>query len=165
MRVMRWMAVTVLLLPVITPGVLAAKERDEQSWKNLRQLQVGQKVQVVQMNLKSLKGIFLGVSEEAISFRVKQNEVTVPRADVLRVSSLEHPRRLRNALIGTAVGLGVGLGVSLGALVATGGSDDPGVIIGPAMAIGGGAGAGLGAAIPSHQTVYRAKKRGSRPSP
>ena len=45
MRVMRWMAVTVLLLPVITPGVLAAKERDEQSWKNLRQLQVGQKVQ------------------------------------------------------------------------------------------------------------------------
>ena len=98
MRVMLWMAVTVLLLSLITPGALAATERDEQSWKNVRHLQVGQKVQVVQMNLKSLKGTFLGASEEAISFRVKQNEVTVPRADVLRISSLEQSRAISSII-------------------------------------------------------------------
>ena len=165
MRVVRWTAVIVLLLFLTHSDALAAKEPREQSWENLRQLQGGRKVQVVQMNLKSLKGTLLAVSEEAISLRVKQNEVTVPRPDVLRVSSLEQSKRLRNLLIGAAVGLGVGLGVSLGALAATGGSDDPGVVIAPAIAIGGGVGAGVGAAIPSHRTIYRAKRVGPRKSP
>ena len=89
MRVVRWTAVIVLLLFLTHSDALAAKEPREQSWENLRQLQGGRKVQVVQMNLKSLKGTLLAVSEEAISLRVKQNEVTVPRPDVLRVSSLE----------------------------------------------------------------------------
>ena len=155
---MRWMAVIVFLLSLTLSGALAAKEPDEQSWENLKQLRVGQKIQVVQMNVKSLKGTFLGVSEEVISLRVKKNEVTIPRADVLRVSSRQSSRRVRNALIGTAIGLGVGFGVGLAALAATRGSDFPGEVIAPFIAIGGGVGGGAGAAIASHPTVYRAKK-------
>ena len=155
---MRWMAVIVFLLSLTGPSALAAKEPNEQSWENLKELKVGHEIQVVQINVKSLKGTFLGVSEEAISLRVKKNEVAIPRADVFRVTSRERSRRVRNALIGTAIGLGVGIGVGLWALVATGGSDDPGVIIYPAMAIGGGLGGGAGAALASHPTIYRAKK-------
>ena len=39
---------------------LCAQQRAKQSWDNLNQLQTGQKIQVVQMDMKSLKGRFLG---------------------------------------------------------------------------------------------------------
>ncbi len=53
-----------LLLPALS---LAQSGTD--SWDNLKQLQPGQKIEVVDSSMKSLKGEFLSVTEEAISLR------------------------------------------------------------------------------------------------
>ncbi len=82
------------------------------SWQNLNRLQVGQKIEVLNMNSGSLNGTFLGFSEEAISLRVGIDEVAVPRAKVLRVR-LPEPKCLRNAAIAAAVGVGAGLAIAV----------------------------------------------------
>ncbi len=101
------MAVIGIFLLTQSTGLLA-REPAEQPWENLKQLKVGDEIQVVQMNVKSLQGTFLGVSEEVISLRVKENEVALPRADVLRVSLREKSKRLRNTLIGLGAGSAAG---------------------------------------------------------
>ena len=55
-----------LLMAIISVS-LQAQKPGKDSWGNLNRLQAGQKIQVVQMDMKSLKGRFLGFSEEAIS--------------------------------------------------------------------------------------------------
>ena len=66
MPVMRWMAVNIGIFLLTQSTGLVAKEPVEQSWENLKQLKVEQEIQVVQMNVKSLQGTFVGFSEEAI---------------------------------------------------------------------------------------------------
>jgi hypothetical protein len=154
---------SLLLVATIFSISLSAQEPGEHSWGNLQQLRVGQKIEVVDTNLKKYKGTFLSFSEEAISLRVKKQEVGVQRPNVLRVSLRGKSKRLRNALIGMAIGAGAGV-----ALAAAGNSaqaNDPG--LGPdlrALAyailvpVGGAVGAGIGAAVPpGYQTIYRAK--------
>ncbi len=97
------MAVIGIFLLTQSTG-LSAREPAEQSWENLKQLKVGHEIQVVQMKIKSLQGTFLDVSEEVISLRVKENEAALPGEDVLRVSSREKSKRLRNTLIGLGAG-------------------------------------------------------------
>ncbi len=135
---------------------------DETGWSNLQQVRVGQKIEVVDTNLKKLKGTFLSLSDEAISLRVKKEEVGVQREDVFRVSLRGKSKRSTSALVGAAIGALVGVGV--GALAATSyGSGDSGsesFIVFLGTTIGAGAGAGVGAAVPfvpSYRTIYRAK--------
>lgn len=97
-----------LVLIALSIGLLAAvagapaaarsqRQKPEQSWENLRTLRIFQKVRVQDQEMKSQDGKFLSVSEEAISFQVGQEEVTIERPDVLRVSTL------RGAYPGAAV--------------------------------------------------------------
>ncbi len=148
-----------ILFAVLAPGVGFGRA-GKQSWENLNQLGVGQKIEVVDMNSRSLNGTFLGFSEEAISLRVGVGEVAVPRANVLRVR-LRQPKRLRNAAIGAAIGVGVGVAIAIpvSALeMATAFQ----VMLGPI--VGGSAGAGIGAAVPlGSRTIYKAKRvRGAK---
>ncbi len=76
-----------ILFAVLAPAVGFGRA-GKQSWENLNQLGAGQKIEVVDMNSRSLNGTFLGFSEEAISLRVGNGEVAVQRANVLRVRSL-----------------------------------------------------------------------------
>jgi|SRR2546427_778546 len=73
--------------------VLRLYEKIVSVHQKLEQLQVGQKIEVIDMNLKSLKGTLTAVSEEAISLRTKQGELSVERANVFRLSDREHTRR------------------------------------------------------------------------
>ena len=160
------MAVIVFLLSLTLSGALAAKEPDEQSWENLKQLRVGEKIQVVQMNIKSFQGTFAGFSEEAISLRVKQSEVAVPRADVLRVSSLDRGKRKRNILLGLAIGAGAGMLAGGGVVSAVGLFDEgtgykPMAIILGSLAAGAAAGGAVGASS-GYRTIYRANARKRR---
>ena len=82
-----------------------------QTWENLKTLKAGERIQVVSQTLKSHDGRFLSYSEEAISFLVGQQEIAVPRADVLRVSSRAHMSRTTKTLIGLGIGAGAGLAV------------------------------------------------------
>ncbi len=128
----------------------------EASWENLRTLRAGQQIEVIQSDLRSQRGTFLNVSEEAVSLKVSTDTVSIPREQVMRVSSREKSKRLRNILIGAAAGTAAGFG--LGAWVnskASESGENLGRFIG--FLAGVGSGAGIGAAIPGSQTIYRAK--------
>ncbi len=157
---------SLLLVTTIFSISLLAQEPGEHSWENLQQLRVGQKIEVVDTNLKKLKGTFLSFSEEAISLRVKKQEVGIQRPNVLRVSLREKSKRLRNALIGMAIGAGAGVAVvEICAQASSGlspclGQDFRGIAYAILVPVGGAVGAGIGAAVPpGYQTIYRAKKR------
>ncbi|MFQ5777452.1 MAG: hypothetical protein ACE5IP_05545 [Terriglobia bacterium] len=156
-----WTAPLSILLVLLIGLPVAARPStattDESDWSNLQQLRIGQEIEVVDTNLKKHKGTFLSLSEEAISLRAGKDEVAVTRPNVFRVSSREHSKRLRNTLIGLAIGGGIG--VAVGA-IGDAQEGEPGEHVGAGVfgLLGGGIGAGLGAALPSHQTIYKAKK-------
>jgi hypothetical protein len=132
-----------------------AQTDTESSWENLRALRTGQQVEVFQTDLRSQRGEFFEVSDEAVSLKVQTDTVSIPRGQVLRVSTREKSRRLRNILMGAAVGAAVGFGA--GAWVdskASESGENLGRFIG--FLAGVGSGAGIGAAIPGNQTIYRA---------
>jgi len=158
---MRRLIMAALFLAV-APGLGYARAGEE-NWENLKQLQVGQKIEVVDMALKSLTGTFVSFSDEAISLRIRKNDFTVRRPDVLRVS-LHGNKRPRNTLIGAAIGVGAGAAIAglLGKNECPG-SQNCTTVEGASIAVGGGIGAGLGALSAGDQTIYRAKgRRGSK---
>ena len=148
-----------LIVTTILSVSLQAQGPGKQSWDNLNRLQPGQKIQVVQMDMKSLKGRFLGFTEETISVRVKKDEVAVARADVLRVSLRGKPKRMRNTVIGWGTGAGIGLAVGAGVDAASKETYDLGKQAFPPLGflIGGVVGAVI--PIPNYRTIYRAEVR------
>lgn len=145
-----------LFLSALLYGAMPALA--QASWEDLKQLPVGERIQVIDQKLKSLTGTILDVSDEAISLRVDQNWVAIQRADVFRVSSLQSSKRGRNAIIGALIGATTGL--VAGAAYCHGDCDlARGIAWGAPIMLGLGAGAGIGAAFPSHPTIYRSAKR------
>lgn len=127
------------------------------SWENLRQLHIGQKIEVVDMKLKSVQGEFTGYSEDAVSLRVGRDEVSILRVAVLSVKNRQRSRRGRNALLGLAIGAAGGLaaGAIRGATYHEAG--ETGVFMLVYTPIGAGIGAAVGTALPAGQvTIYRA---------
>lgn len=150
-------AVMLTAFPLST--VAQAQEQVEDSWDNLRQIQPGHKIKIVDMKMGAFLGDFVGYSEESISLRTKQEEITFSRTDVLSVRNRQHSHRGRNALIGLAAGA-VG-GVAVSAIASPNNDPEARTIITlVTMPIALGVGFGIGAALPSGTvTVYRAKKR------
>ena len=111
--------------------------------------------------MKSLKGNFLGFTDEIISLRVKKDEVSVPREDVFRVSFRGKPKRGRSVLL--MMGVGAGLGAISGAVAGAGFHEvgESGVFVLAFTPIGAGVGAAVGAAAPlaSYETIYRVKRK------
>ncbi len=164
MKIRKYVAITLVSLLAQTAMIepcIATSSADEQdrsikaSWENLRQLQVGQKIAVVDANMKSLQGTFLEFSAEAITIRHKDNPVSISRSNVVRVSSREHSKRLRNALIGLVIGGATGIGVA--AVMGKGDSEARAIYTLVALPVGLGVGGALGAAFPGFQTIYRAR--------
>ena len=153
--------ILVAFLLTICTSALFADDPSVQSWDNLQQLQVGQKIEVVQMDYKSRKGTFLAYSEEAISLRIKSEEIGIRREEVLRVNSREKSTRVRNALIGMAVGGAAGA-VLVGVLHNLfEDSQNAPAATASLLGLGAGVGVGVGAAFPHYQTIYRGtRKRG-----
>ena len=132
-------------LSILALSSASAGQAQEHSWDNFRALEVGTKIQVVDQHLKSLDGTFLSVSEDALIYQVDDRPITIPKQNVLRVSSREHLGRGKKALLGYVIGLLVG-----GAVVEA--TDKPNEEAGLYALMG----AGMGAALPSgHPTIYR----------
>ena len=129
------------LVPVFT---LAQQSRD--SWDNLKQLLPGQKIEIVDMKMKSLKGEFTSFTDEAIVLREGKAEQSVARADVMRVSVRDTSHRTRNMMIGTLVGVGAGLALTIPLEIqqSNEGNSIAGAMVGVTAGLGG-AGLGLGA--------------------
>jgi len=108
------------------------------------------------MNLKAGEGTFVEHTEDAITLRVKGDLVSIPRAEVFRVTLQERSKRLRNALIGMAIGGGAALAIGAAVDSSFSESDEhlAKTIFTP---IGLGAGAGIGASMAGYETVYRGK--------
>ncbi len=134
----------------------------EDSWDNLRRLRAGEKIEVIDARMKRYSGEVLSVTEEGISLSTEGGETRIERANVARVSLREHSKRLRNLLIGTAAGGAAGAAVmAIWARRAQpiSGFRDEYYDIGKYIFLpaGLGAGAAIGAAVPSFETIYRAR--------
>jgi hypothetical protein len=145
-----------LLLVLLVPGFGWAKSSQD-NWGNLKQLAPGQKIEVVDSKMKTLKGTFVSVSEEAISLQVGKSEKSIARADVVRVSVHDNSHRARNMLLASGVIGGITLIPAAIGLAINGneGNSCPACVA--AIVAGFGGGAALGA-IPGSRTIYRVKK-------
>ena len=160
-----WRISLAILLLGLIPAIVAGRV-GEDSWENLRQLRAGQKIEVVDMNLKMWGGTLLSVSDEVIVLGAPKGDVSVKRADVLRVSLKEHSRRGRNAAIGMGIGAGAGIPFSIiCAKLAHNEGGNPAACIAGSEAVFSGIGAGIGALFPGYKTIYRAQKRRGSKTP
>jgi hypothetical protein len=146
-----------LLLLLMMPG-FGWTQSSQNNWDNLKQLRPGQKIEVVDSSMKTLKGTFVSVSEEAISLRAGKSEKSVLRANVARVGVRDTSHRRRNMLLGAGIAGGLAL-ISAGLGLAY--SSNEGKVCGycvVAIVAGFGGGAALGA-FPGSRTIYRVKKQ------
>lgn len=147
-----------LLVPLLASGIALAGAKHTGSWDNLKQLRVGDKIEVIDQSLRSYRGTFESVSDEAISLRSKKDSFTVERANVLRVSVRDSGKRTRRMLLGAAIGAGAALAITVPIQVASSneGNSIAGVMAG---ATAGAAGAGLAVgSTMGNRTLYRAEK-------
>ena len=156
---MRNLALIAILL--VMP-VLSHAQTNRNSWDALNALHTGQRIEVVETNLKKHKGRFSIVTDDAIQLREGGSDVGIKREGVMRVTLLDESHRLRNAFILGGAGAGTGAGIGAAATRCSSSSGSFNLCgLGRSVAIGIGAvaglagGAGTGAAIPSHPTVYR----------
>jgi hypothetical protein len=132
---------------------------DESSWSNLEEISPGQKIQVVEMSLKSVEGTFTTYNDRSVSIKYKRKEITIDRENVLRVSLRGPAKRKRRIITGLAIGAGA---VAIIGLVTT--RDDDGfeiisdeAIIFSLTATGGCLGTLVGVTLPEYdyRTIYR----------
>lgn len=145
------------LMLIIAPRTIPAQSVLD-SWENLRQLEAGQQISVVDARMKAVEGRFTAYSDDAIMLRVGSEQVSVGRAEVASVKRRERSHRGRNALLGLAIGAGAGAlaGVIRGATYHEEG--ETGVFMLVYTPIGAGIGAAAGALVPAGEvTVYRAR--------
>ncbi len=154
---MRRIALAFVVLSLIASAGLAKGTED--CWDNLKTLQPGQKIEVVEVALRSHQGNFVSFSNGDITLRRAGGveQVVVERNYVMRVPVSDGSKRTRNLLIfaelGAAAGIGGGLLIDEGVRHMSGGGD---YVYTPLL---GAAGAALGAwagSRPAHRTVYRA---------
>ena len=141
-----------LLAPALTLSQSAGD-----SWDNLQQLKPGQKIQVVDKEMRTFRGEFVSFADETITLREKSGEQSVERVKVVRVSVRDTSHRTRNMLLGAAIGGGIAVAATVVPLIANSNEGNScGVCVaGIAAGIGGGAAIG---AIPGNRTVYRTTK-------
>lgn len=134
--------------------VAALFAADLKDWKNLDALKSGDRVGVVQSDMKRVEGSFGGVTDAGVVV----DGQTVAKDRVVRVYRKKGMSRLTRTLIGA------GIGLAAGAVIAeTGGrrSENEGAMFGGIeraawYAVGIGAGAGVGAVSGSgYETIYR----------
>ena len=140
-----------------------------QSWENLSTLRPGDRIQVVDQKFHSVDARFIRVFSEGITFERAAGrggkEVTVARAEVLRVSLNANTGRHRKTMIGLTVGAGAGAALLGGISAARCCNSDytATFIIGTNATIGAGIGAALGALAGhgrwSNETLYRSERK------
>jgi len=146
----------VLLFLVLVP-VFGMAQSAQDSWDNLKQLRPGQKIEVVDTSMKSHRGPFVAVSEEALTLQVGKSQESIERAKVVRVSVRDTSHRTRNMLLGSGILGGIALAASAVPMGISGNEGTSCPACAAAIAAGFAGGAALGA-IPGSRTVYRIKK-------
>lgn len=129
-----------------------------QSWDELRGLNPGDRVKVVDTSGQQHKGVFTAVSADAISLEKDNSQIAIERSRVRRVQVRSTSRRVRNALIWSGIGVAVGatLDQTLGTYIRNESQESGGAraltYIAPIALFG-----GITAARPAYRTVYDAR--------
>jgi hypothetical protein len=156
-----------LLLLICVGGLPCAlcAQTNQASWANLSVLRAGEKIQVIDANLKKHSGTFVSVSEAAISYEQIAGEQTIQKPDVRSVKRMRTKRRLLNTVLLGGVGAGVGAGIGAAtyhdnpcpptAFVCLNGIGGRGLPTALGAAIGLVGGAIVGALLPNHEIIYR----------
>jgi 3-dehydroquinate synthetase len=131
------------------------------SWKNLTQLKEGDRIEVINMEIKQIRVRFVSFSNESIFFRTGKGETVMKREDVYRVLTREKPRRAHSTLIGICIGGGIT--GTLGGIAAATATGPVAGFVAAFVGAGVGIGALIGAALPVHTEIYRAPERLKRP--
>ncbi len=147
------------LVPAFT---FAQKLQD--SWDNLRQLQPGQKIEVVDTGMRTFAGRLVNVSDEVITLQAAKNEQSIERTNVVRVSVRDTSHRMRNMLVGAGIGGGIAVAATFVPLAVSSNEGTSCGACAAAIAAGVGGGAALGA-IPGSRTIYRVRKLKSSTAP
>jgi hypothetical protein len=135
----------------------AGLAQNTSQWSSVQSLRKGDRVGVIQANQKRLEGRFESANDGRLTLRADQ-EITLEKAEVVRVYRPARHGRVFGAVLGGAIGLTAG-----GIVDATGGqyfrNETGGTPKGLITAIGGAAGAGIGAAVTGgYRTVYQRGK-------
>ena len=128
------------------------------TWSDLNRLRAGQKIQVVETNMKRHDGRFVAATDELLSFKEGGSDVSIKRNDVARVSTSSGGKRAKHALAGLLIGgcAGAGIGALSGSNHGFLGGSSRGLTAAVGTVIGLPSGAAVGAALPAHNTIYRA---------
>lgn len=144
-----------LVLLLLAPA-FAQAQQSKDSWENLKQLRTGQKVEVVDTKMKTYSGKFASFTDEAITLQQGNSELTVQRAELVRVSVRDTSHRTRNMLLGAAIGGGIALAATIVPLAVNSNEGSSCGACVAAIAAGFGGGTALGM-IPGNRTIYRAQ--------
>ncbi len=142
-----------LIVCALAMPCASSAQSKQSSWENLSTLRAGQKIEVVEKNLKKDTGTFAAVSDDGIRLNESTGEQTIPRASVMRVTLRHNKHRARNTLIGIAVGAGAGAAIGAGVGSGDSLSEAADSILGVGIGLVGGT--VVGATWPSHPTIYR----------
>src|SRR5207244_9495095 len=99
---------------ILVPCSLRAQDKKD-DWKALYGLRSGEKIELIETDMKKHVGTFSTVTEEAIQIHEGSNDIGIRKENVARVTVLDKSHRLRNALIFGVVGAGAGAGIGVAA--------------------------------------------------
>ena len=131
--------------------------QDTNQWSSVQSLRNGDRVGVIQADQKRVEGRFESATDSRITLQADQ-QITLEKADVVRVYRLARHGRVFGAILGGAIGVAAGAVVD-GTVGQYFRNETGGTAKGVITAAVGAAGAGIGAAVTGgYQTVYRRAK-------
>jgi len=167
-RLMQMTVTIILLATAAVEPASARRQKSGESWDDLKNLRVGEEIQVVYQQERYLSGRFVALTPNSITVQwgqVNRHDETIPRREVIRVIASRPSGRIRNTLIGLGGGALVGIGI-VGQAAEY--EDDSNVVAAAALiglAIGAVAGGIAGALSAPDTTIYEGQQPYIRPDP
>jgi hypothetical protein len=152
------------IIAFATTIVWARGERG--SWDDVKQLHSGQRIEVLAVRSKASEGTFQSATDDSLVCRVKTQEQTVARRDVLRVAVRDASRSAGRGLLGASILGGAATAVTLILAAPCNGEGHYGSCIAKGLpAIGGAAALGYWAGGSSrYHIIYQVKKHRDAPN-
>jgi hypothetical protein len=145
---------------ILLPALLLSADQDRRDWQALQHLKAGQRVEVSRKQGQAENGALASVTDESLTLRTKQSDVTIARADVARVIRRGSGRAKWYGLAaGAAAGAVTGAAAGTRLANESGGDFDvKGVTSGVVAVAGGLIGLAIGASLDARRTtIYESK--------